>query len=81
MSPDADTIQYLDPFTDPQHRYRATYARTVTVAKGQVMEVAITHGPPGSNGACDWSWVRDIRFIPTTNLTAQPNAAIHPLRY
>lgn len=54
--------QYIDPFADPQHRYSANYVGQITVAANQSTVVRMNNGPPGSNGACDWSWIRNLRF-------------------
>lgn len=59
-------VAYLDPFRDPHVGTSAKLVRTLTVLPGQQAEVALTEGPPGSNGACDWAWIKDVRFEPVT---------------
>lgn len=59
---DPSAVAYLDPYKDPQHRYAADFSHRLKVAAGQTVAVSLTSGPPGSNGACDWSWIRDVRF-------------------
>lgn len=54
----------IDPFGDPRHRYAATFSQPVTVGPGGDAVVSLTTGAPGSNGACDWSWIRGLRFTP-----------------
>lgn len=62
---DLSTTAYLDPYKDPQHRYAADFLHRLEVGAGQTVTVSLTSGPPGSNGACDWSWIRDLRFEPS----------------
>lgn len=59
---DPGAVVYLDPYKDPQHRYAADFSHRLKVGAGQTVTVSLTSGPPGSNGACDWSWIRDVRF-------------------
>lgn len=61
---DSTTAAYLDPFSDPLHRYATDFSHRLVVPPGQTVELATTSGPPGSNGACDWSWIRAVRFEP-----------------
>jgi hypothetical protein len=56
--------EYLNPFKGSDHRYAASYSRTITVGPGEKVLVFLTQGRPGSNGSCDWSWIRDLKFIP-----------------
>lgn len=73
---DPATVAFLNPFGDPQHRYSADYSRMLTVGAGQMVKVSMTTGPAGSNGSCDWSWIRDLRFInaaaPASGASAAP---------
>jgi hypothetical protein len=55
---------YLNPFKDKQTPLTSTYARRITVQPGQQLHLTITIGPPGSNGGCDWAWIRDVRVEP-----------------
>lgn len=61
-SPDTFAVAYLDPFSDPRHHYAANFSHLLTVGAGQMVAVSLTSGPPGSNGACDWSWIRGLKF-------------------
>jgi len=54
----------INPYKDPRHEYAATFSHEVTVGLGQPVVVSLTSGPRGSNGACDWSWIRGLRFTP-----------------
>lgn len=54
---------YLDPFKDPAQRYAADYSGTLTVAAGERVTVGFTRGKADDNGACDWSWIRDLKFV------------------
>jgi hypothetical protein len=64
-SPVADAmIDYLNPFKDPSSTYEATFSRTLEVKPQQRVILSLTDGAPGSNGACDWTWIRDVRFDP-----------------
>lgn len=60
---------YVDPFSDPAHRYAADLSGTLTVGPDQAANVAFTIGKAATNGACDWSWIRDLKFI---RLNPQP---------
>lgn len=68
--PDPMAIAYINPFKDPRHRYSANYSQQLTIAAGQTVMVSLTNGPPGSNGACDWSWIRDLHFTPVKTHTS-----------
>lgn len=59
---DPSAVVYLDPYKDPQHRYAADFSHRLKIAAGQRMTVSLTNGPPGSSGACDWSWIRNLQF-------------------
>lgn len=61
-SPDPSAVAYLDPYADPHHRYAGNFSHRLKIGAGQAVIVSLTNGPPGSNGACDWSWIRDLRF-------------------
>lgn len=65
----ADAIGRIDPFDDPHHRYRAEYSHALTVEPGEKVSLSVTAGPSG-NGACDWSWVSDVRFTRATDDSA-----------
>lgn len=58
------STEYLDPFNGPDHRYAATYSGSIRVGPGETVFVSFTEGRPGSNGSCDWSWIRDLKFTP-----------------
>lgn len=64
QTPQARAFDYLNPFSDPAHRYAGDFARTIIVQKGEPLNLRISIGPPGSNGACDWAWLRDVRIVP-----------------
>jgi len=59
---DPTAVAYLDPYKDPQHRDAADFSHRLKIGAGQTVTVSLISGPPGSNGACDWSWIRDVRF-------------------
>ena len=63
-------LQYVNPFSDPSHRYQAHYAYRLTVPAGRSVVVSVNSGPPGSNGACDWSWLRDVRITPLADASS-----------
>lgn len=77
-SPDPDSLQYINPFTDPSHRYKAHYTYRLTVPAGHSVVVSVNSGPPGSNGACDWSWLRDVRFTPLADAPPVTTAKRRP---
>lgn len=77
-SPDPASLRYINPFADPSHRYQAHYTYRLTVSAGHLVVVSVNSGPPGSNGACDWSWLRDVRFTPLTNTPSTASAERHP---
>jgi hypothetical protein len=60
--PDTSAVAYLDPYSDPQHRDSEIFSHRLEVGDGQTVVVSLINGPPGSNGACDWSWIRDLQF-------------------
>lgn len=76
-SPDPDSLQYINPFTDPRHRYKAHYTYRLTVPAGHSVVVSVNSGPPGSNGACDWSWLRNVRFTPVADAPTATTAKHH----
>lgn len=78
-APTPGATQSLDPFTDPKHRYSATYSRTLTVAKDQTVQIVMTNGASGNNGVCDWSWLRDIHFTRITHLPVKPKKLANSL--
>jgi hypothetical protein len=55
---------YIDPFKDPARKYDKNISGVISLKAGQLATVAITTGPPGSNGSCDWAWIRDLKFTP-----------------
>lgn len=55
---------YINPFRNPQDGYAASFSGRISVKAGQTVAVLLTSGPTGSNGACDWSWIRDLHFEP-----------------
>ena len=59
---DSSAAAYLNPYKDPQHRYAADFSHRLRIGTGQTVTVSLTNGPPGSSGACDWSWIRDLQF-------------------
>ncbi|GEM_PF-3522376 len=63
----ASAFDYLDPFRDSAHRYAADLTRTVEVPANRRLQLTISIGPPGSNGACDWAWLRDVHINRTDN--------------
>lgn len=63
--PDAITAA-MNPFADPKHAYAATLTHRIAVRPGEQVTIALTDGPAGSNGACDWSWIRDVHFRPVS---------------
>lgn len=60
---------YINPYSDPKHRYASDLSGTLTVGTDQTTTVAFTTGKAPGNGACDWSWIRDLKF---TKQPAQP---------
>lgn len=59
---DPSAVAFLDPYKDSRHRYAGDFSHRLKVDAGQTVTVSLTSGPPGSNGACDWSWIRDLQF-------------------
>ena len=59
---DSSAVAYLNPFKGPQHRYAEDFSHQMKVGAGQAVTVSLINGPPGSSGACDWSWIRDLQF-------------------
>ncbi|WP_130619625.1 hypothetical protein [Dyella amyloliquefaciens] len=55
---------YLNPYALPHSALEATYSHQVSVQRGQRLRISINQGPPGSNGACDWAWIRDVHITP-----------------
>lgn len=77
-SPDPASLRYINPFTDPSHRYQAHYAYRLRVPAGHSVVVSVNNGPPGSNGGCDWSWLRDVRFTPLADAPSTVTTEHHP---
>lgn len=79
-SPNPAAAAYINPFKDPRHRYSANYSHLLTIAAGQTAMVLLTKGPPGSTGACDWSWIRDLHFTPVKTHKSASLVERHPVR-
>jgi hypothetical protein len=78
-SPDPASLRYINPFTDPGHRHQAHYTYRLTVPADHSVLVSLNNGPSGSNGACDWSWLRDVRFTPLSDASSgNPTKGLPP---
>jgi hypothetical protein len=55
-------MTYINPFLNRSHQYAKRISGIIKIGNDRTATVAITTGPRGSNGACDWSWIRDLHF-------------------